>query len=101
MPLLVINSICRGLCSFALIDAAYSTCRITCKPYKGDNCLLRMGMPLLVEAPGAGLSSFFRYLRFEIQKGTPHSELWFYPLLPTSETYSGAIPFIYIFSEHP
>ena len=43
---------------WALIDAAYSTCRITCKYYKDDNSLLRMGMPLLVEAPGAELSSF-------------------------------------------
>ena len=81
MPLLVINSICRGQCSLALNDAAYSTCRITCKPYKGDNCLLRMGMPLLVEAPGAGLSSFFCYLRYLNINGTepPDSKRNDYP----------------------
>ena len=67
---------CRGRCSFALIDAAYSTCRITCISFKDDNCLLRMGRPLLAEAPGAGLSSFFCYLRFEIQKGFCRNLLW-------------------------
>ena len=64
MPLLVINSICRGQCSLALNDAAYSTCRITCISFKDDNCLLRMGRPLLAETPGAGLSSFFCYIRY-------------------------------------